>query len=84
MRRLLDSLNKCTKYLPKMLGDIANLAICKYWSKHIFKTNTLMLFIFFKLPTNALGMWNCLNFREFKYIKAVIRMEAMETWYFQR
>ena len=83
MRRLLDSLNKCTKYLQKMLGDIANLSICKYWSKHIFKTNTLMLFNFFKLSTNALGMWNSLICRELKYIKAVIRMEAMETWYFQ-
>ena len=67
-----------------MLGDIANLAICKYWLKHIFKSNTLMLVIFKnKLPTNALGMWNSMICRELKYIKAVIRMEAMETWYFQ-
>ena len=56
MRRLLDSLNKCTKYLQKMLGDIANLAICKYWSKHIFKTNTLMLFIFLDYQPM---LWEC-------------------------
>ena len=30
MRRPLDSLNKYTKYLQKLLGDIAILAICKY------------------------------------------------------
>ena len=44
MRRPIDSLNKCTKYLQKLLGNIAILVICKYWPKHIFKTNTLMLF----------------------------------------
>ena len=46
MRRPIDSQNKCTKYLQKLLGDIAILAICKYWSIHIIKTNTLMLFKF--------------------------------------
>ena len=46
MRRPIDSLNKCTKYLQKLLGNIAILAICEYWSKHIFNTNTLMLFKF--------------------------------------
>ena len=38
---------------------------------------------FFKLPTKALGMMNSMICREFKYIKAAIRMEAIETWYFQ-
>ena len=30
-----------------------------------------------------LGDWNSMNCREFKHIKAGIRMEVMETWYFQ-
>ena len=38
---------------------------------------------FLKLPTKALGMMNSMICREFKYIKAAIRMEAIGTWYFQ-
>ena len=83
MRHPIDFLNKCTKYLHKLLGDIAILAICKYWSKHIFKIKYFdALQLCFELPTNAWGMWNCMICREFKYNKAGIRMEVVETWYF--
>ena len=32
---------------------------------------------------NAWGLWNCMIFKDFKHIKAGIRMEIVETWYFQ-
>ena len=42
-----------------------------------------MLFKFVLNYQPMLGDWNSTNCREFKHIKAGIRMEVMETWYFQ-